>query len=336
MKKQRKRRMWIDQAPLASVTEPSENYSPYKVGCYEGWECHTDNPILHQNYENGQDPCVIKKDGIYYLYFTWSTMNRISLMQSTDLKLWRGPLINFLPQLDIPWEEKVSEPCIIYKDGRFEMWYTARTIERDTFQPGEGRIAHAVSEDGINWLREMEPVFKPELLWEEYCVSNPSVLYDQKEEKYRMWYAAGSYRLPHLIGYAESKDGLNWRRISDLPVLKSSPGNQWERIAVSKPSVVREGEYFHMIYCGFEHLTNSRLCYARSKDGINWQRHPNNPIITGGKQSWWDSDYTGSASIICEDDGTWRLFYTGGFHNMTNIGIMTNENKMPFRYEQGI
>ncbi len=178
MKKQRKRRMWIDQAPLASVTEPSENYSPYKVGCYEGWERHTDNPILHQNYENGQDPCVIKKDGIYYLYFTWSTMNRISLMQSTDLKLWRGPLINFLPQLDIPWEEKVSEPCIIYKDGRFEMWYTARTIERDTFQPGEGRIAHAVSEDGINWLREMEPVFKPELLWEEYCVSNPSVLYD--------------------------------------------------------------------------------------------------------------------------------------------------------------
>lgn len=318
-----KRRMWPDQAPLASVSEITESYNPYTVGCYEGWRRERSNPVLHQNFENGNDPCILKVNGVYYLYFTWRTCNRISLMKSTDRKNWQGPLINFLPQLDLGWEEIVSQPCVIYKDGVFEMWYAAKTLERDAFHPGESRIAHAVSKDGVNWERELEPVFQAELLWEEYSVAYPSVVYDAQNKKYRMWYSAGDYKLPQLMGYAESKDGIHWTRIAQTPVLKKNVNHKWEREAATMGSVIQHGDYFYMVYCGFEHETNSRLGFARSRDGINWEFHPHNPIITGGKQSWWDGDYTGRASLLQEEDGVWRMWYTGHFHDQTNIGVMT-------------
>lgn len=324
MSKQIKRRIWIDQAPNLSNYGESENYSPYKIGCYEGWRRDRNNPIVHINFENANDPCILKVNGEYYLFFTWRTLNRITLMKSKDCKTWEGPLINFLPQLDLPWEEEVLQPTVIYKDGLFEMWYTARTKERGTFSPGESRIAHAISRDGITWEREMEPVFEAQLLWEDYSVAYPCVIYDEEEKKYRMWYSAGEYELPQLMGYAESEDGLTWERKCTEPILKKNPAHKWEREAATMGSVIRHGDYFYMVYCGFEHVTNSRLGFARSKDGIHWEPHPGNPVITGGKQGWWDGGYTGKASLLF-DEGVWKMWYTGHFHDMTNLGLMVNE-----------
>jgi len=325
MSKEIKRKVWPDQAPNLANFGETDNYTPYKVGCYEGWRRAKNNPILHLNFENGNDPCVLKVNGEYYMYFTWRTLDRISLMKSKDGENWRGPLISFLPQQELAWEGAVMHPSVIYKDGIFEMWYTAKTKERDTFTPGMSRIAHAISKDGITWEREYEPVFEAELIWEEYSVAYPWVIFDDSVKKYKMWYCAGQYDFPQLMGYAESDDGMIWERKTSEPIINKKVDKRWEREAATMGTVVKEGDIYYMLYCGFEHVTNSRLGLARSKDGIHWEEHPGNPIITGGKQGWWDGGYTTRACLL-HDDGVWKMWYTGHFHDMTNIGMMTNDN----------
>lgn len=319
-----KRRVWLDQKPFIASVGNDMGYNPYTIGCYEGWIRDKNNPIVHLNYENAEDPSVVKANEMYFMFFTWRTMKRITMIMSKDGISWTDPQINFLPQMDLGWEDEVSQPSVIFKDGLFEMWYTSKRFEKNVFEPEECVIAHAISRDGVTWERETEPCFCAELLWEEYCVSNPCVLYDENIGKYRMWYTAGDCSLQKYIGYAESCDGLNWNRILSLPMFERQMDHRWERFAVSEPSVTRYGEWFYMVYSGFEHITNSRLCFARSKDGVNWEKHSSNPVITGGKQGWWDGGYTGKASLMY-DEGIWKMWYTGHFHDRTNIGYMTNE-----------
>ena len=257
------------------------------------------------------------------MFFTWKTVHRITCMTSTDGFNWTGPLLTFLPQLDLFWEEEVSQPCVIYRNQVFEMWYTATRKERGAFSPGERFIAHAISADGMTWQREREPCFKSQLLWEQYSISHPCVIFDEESRKYRMWYSAGEFDFPNVIGYAQSDDGLNWIRTNEKPILVPKPAHKWERVAVSGCDVKKLRNFYVMAYCGFEHITNSRLCFARSTDGINWEAHHRNPIITGGKQGWWDAGYTTKASLVF-DEGAWKMWYTGNFNTTSNIGLMTH------------
>ena len=78
-------------------------------------------------------------------------------------------------------------------------------------------------------------------------------------------------------------------------------------------SVIRHGDYFYMVYCGFEHVTNSRLGFARSKDGDPLGATSRKSChYRAGKQGWWDGGYTGKASLLF-DEGVWKMWYTGHF-----------------------
>ena len=57
--------------------------------------------------------------------------------------------------------------------------------------------------------------------WENLCVLNPGVIYDENRKKFVMLYRAGGDDLKHMIsvGIAESDDGFHFKRMSDRPVL---------------------------------------------------------------------------------------------------------------------
>ena len=71
------------------------------------------------------------------------------------------------------------------------------------------------------------PVIAQDKPWEGHVGAYPCVLYDEKTEKYRMWYDCFSltnYYARHLgpayyIGYAESDDAFNWTK----PLLEGFP-----------------------------------------------------------------------------------------------------------------
>jgi len=65
----------------------------------------------------------------------------------------------------------------------------------------------------------------PKIQWEERCVLNPAVIYDDENEEFVMLYRAAGNDIRHQIclGLAKSKDGIHFERQSELPALTGGP-----------------------------------------------------------------------------------------------------------------
>jgi len=65
------------------------------------------------------------------------------------------------------------------------------------------------------------------------------------------------------------------------PILKPNPKNPWELKAAFNPSVVKDGEVYHMVYRALSDTQNvkgknlqlSSIGYAKSNDGVNFEEH---------------------------------------------------------------
>lgn len=103
-----------------------------------------------------------------------------------------------------------------------------------------------------------------------------TVLPAEEGETLRMWYM----RWPDRVLYAESQDGLSWRR-PDLG------GNNALAIRFHSPSVIHDpadpdpGRRYKML--GVSRSPESRgYCTAHSSDGLGWRMYPANPVLDGG------------------------------------------------------
>ena len=114
-------------------------------------------------------------------------------------------------------------------------------------------ICLAVSTDGITWAKRGAVMLRdPNRDYEDIGVAGPVVL-QEEDGTFRMWYSAiGSRWGFYSICYAESDDGIHWRRGSNTgDNLQLSPtGDGWEKQMVEYPSVIREGNHLRMFYCG--------------------------------------------------------------------------------------
>lgn len=83
--------------------------------------------------------------------------------------------------------------------------------------------------------------------WEDLVVCNPAAWYEN--ETFYLLYRAAGNDVEHKIhiGLAQSKDGYNFERMFDKPVL--SPGeNSFDAGSVEDPRVVKFGDEFYMTY----------------------------------------------------------------------------------------
>lgn len=207
---------------------------------------------------------------------------------------------------DRAWEDgDVGAPSVLFIDGGFFMWYAGG---------GGSGVGLAVSENGIDWTKQTDhPVLAPDQKWEggaNGAVGTPCVV--RHKGVYKMYYSGGlvdegplAGRRGRAIGYAESDDGVRWRKRDGLgsaaangevrPVLTASEawegwttddgGSGW----VSGPSVLIEHpdqrDVYRLYYTG--NLAGDPLRYdasigfAGSYDGLDWQKAAAsvNPIL---------------------------------------------------------
>lgn len=114
-------------------------------------------------------------------------------------------------------------------------------------------ICLAVSTDGITWKKHGAVMLRdPDRDYENIGVAGP-VVHREDNGLYRMWYSAiGSRWGYYSICYAESDDGIHWRR-GQRPEenLQLTPqGDGWEKQMVEYPSVIRENGKLRLFYCG--------------------------------------------------------------------------------------
>ncbi len=132
-----------------------------------------------------------------------------------------NPLESLEPGPPGSWDDHGVAPRTVLAEGStLRMWYTA-------FQGGyfghPWRIGHATSTDaGITWARDPDPVLEASEPWEGYQVYWPTVV--NHGGSYHMWYSGLLAGVSVYMGYADSPDGLSWRKWPGNPVLTGLPG----------------------------------------------------------------------------------------------------------------
>ena len=85
--------------------------------------------------------------------------------------------------------------------------------------------------------------------FEEKCVLNPGVIYDDNKKEFIMLYRAAGNDDTHIIrfGLATSKDGFNFKRVSDKPVFEPSRFEP-DGGCVEDPRITKIGDTYFVTY----------------------------------------------------------------------------------------
>lgn len=184
-----------------------------------------------------------------------------------------------------------------YIDGRYRM---------DFSQRAKKACAVTFSDDGVHWS---EPVVTlasdPTTGWEDDINRNCVLRIDGV---YKMWYT-GQARGHSYIGYAESRDGINFERKCSEPIL--IPEYPWENASVMNPCVLYENGEYRMWYSAGETYEPNVLAYAVSNDGINWRKSRINPIFVCDRRNRYEQERIGGCQVIRTEDMGYVMFYIG-------------------------
>ena len=97
------------------------------------------------------------------------------------------------------------------------------------------------------------PILKPNPAnaWENLCVLNPGVIYDEENERFVMLYRAAGDDWEHYIrlGLAVSKDGFNFERVSDVPAMEVDPEDA-DGGCIEDPRIVKIDTHYYITYAG--------------------------------------------------------------------------------------
>jgi hypothetical protein len=138
-----------------------------------------------------------------------------------------------------------------------------------------------------------------------------------------MWYVSGTGwemkdnqpRHYYHIKYAESSDGIHWRREGIVCIDYQSR----DEYAIARPCVVRDGSIYKMWYS--YRGERYKIGYAESADGLRWERKDDESGIEAS-ESGWDSEML-AYPFVFDDKGQRYMLYNGNGYGSTGIGIAT-------------
>ena len=219
------------------------------------------------------------------------------------------------------WEDwGVYAPFVLKQGDTLKMWYTG------VKSYGVQQIGYAVSTDGINWQRyQLNPVLRVGLpgSWDAEYVGYPRIIFDGNT--YRMWYFGHNNVSNPIfrIGYATSPDGIHWTKADSAnPVLPLGEPGAWDSATHAGHSYFFDSDTFHLWFVGSDDpviipTRRYRIGYAKSGDGITWEKHPQNPVFYGSGS--WDSLKVHNPCVIVDSSG-YHMWYQGKYGSNYRIG----------------
>lgn len=183
---------------------------------------------------------------------------------------------------------------VLRENGQLRMWFSSTSF---LDKSGLHTLHESTSDDGVRWSPPSVPLIKH--------VYAPTVIRDGK--RYRMWYVDVE-RQPWIIRHAMSDDGRRWR-ISPEPCLVID--QPWERSRLFYPTVLKVDGVYLMWYGSYWSARDSTtaLGFAVSPDGLQWHKHPGNPVFRPDPERPWESHYVTSQSVMRMDDRSYRMWY---------------------------
>jgi outer membrane protein assembly factor BamB/predicted GH43/DUF377 family glycosyl hydrolase len=265
-----------------------------------------------------KDPCVIKFHGRYLMYFSLPPFEKerapanaprgwsIGIAESRDLREWKK-IAELLPEQECE-QSGLCAPGACVLNGQVHLFY-------QTYGNGpKDAICHAVSEDGLLFRRDSSnPVFRPTGNWNNGRAIDAEVFPDG--ERLLLYFATRdpSGKTQMLgVAAADLKSDFSrttWKQLRDGPVLQ--PELPWEKRCIEAPSVMRRGEVLVMFYAGAYNNEPQQIGVATSRDGVQWTRLADQPLLSNGAVGEWNASESGHPGIFIDDNGRSLLFFQG-------------------------
>jgi hypothetical protein len=200
--------------------------------------------------------CFQSIKGKEYLYYLgWNLKVTVPWMNTIGLAIYDSDSKSYLKNSKAPMMDRsdedpysISYPFVLFDNGVYKMWYGSNLSWGKDQASMQHVFKYAESTDGVNWNRTNQIVLGLEHKGE-YALSKPWVL--KERDLYKMWY---SYRASeksenYRIGYAESKNGVDWiRKDNEVGIDVSISG--WDSEMISYPCVFDYKGERYMLYNG--------------------------------------------------------------------------------------
>ena len=199
--------------------------------------------------------CVLDVGDQYYMYYLgWNLPKTVPFMNTIGLAIYdkkTDTCKKYSPAAILDRNSvdpiSISYPYVMFENGIYRMWYGSHISWRNTtFEKYDFLhiLKYAESKDGLSFKRDGRICIEGDGIIE-YAFSRPSVI--KENGIYKMWYTYRGEK--YRIGYAESTDGLSWKRL-DNEMSFTPSGNGWESDEVSYPCVFSYEGKRYMLYCG--------------------------------------------------------------------------------------
>jgi len=245
----------------------------------------------------------------YWMAFTPysdSTHENPSIVVSNDGATWTVPTGLNNPIDPAPSNGHNADPDIVYNDTADELWIYYIECENGNTT----YLKRKTSTDGIHWSSEQNIMSAPD-----YQIVSPSIV--KRGSTYHMWYvdsgvsgcSAGSTTVYHRT----SSDGVSWSAPETVTITQP-PGTGgyvvWHPNVIYVPA---KNEYWMVFaaYLSGSTCMHTKLFFANSTDGINWETYDIAMLIPS-EPGHWDSDLIYRSSVLYNaTTDTIRVWYGG-------------------------
>ncbi|MCX6026818.1 MAG: hypothetical protein NTY23_11265 [Chloroflexi bacterium] len=290
------------------------------------WRRHPANPIVRPTPgtwagEWIANETIIQVGDEYLMYLDGKTgpVERIGVatakVSSFDGLGWKEYVSN--PVLDIgPGgydHTSVLDPSIMWFQGTLWMYYTGIGGPPD-------RICLAHSRDGYSWVKdEHNPVLSGR------CPH--ALLFDDTVFVFYLVYNEdGGYD----VRLATSRDGVAFEKHPHRPILPRGEEGAWDWFSVVTTRIYEEDCVFQMFYASDNERVDEPRGFglAISKDLVNWEKYPGNPIFLTGGPGTWDSEAIWCPWVMKRGKEYWmwycgsRTTYSQGLTPQTGVAIL--------------
>lgn len=280
-----------------------------------------------------QYPCPINiEDDLYRIFFGSRDENNNTIVFYFDINLHNLKIIHIqttpvLLQGDIGYFDcnGIYPSCVIKHENQFRMYTLGFAKGHDVLY--YTRIGLATSNDCVNFKKYSNVPLMNISDYDPWMLTGPFVM--QEKDLYRMWYVSGykwdknadsSLQSYYHIKYAESKDGITWKREGLISINYAQPGET----NIARPWIIKEdGIYKAWIsYCCGDQ--GYRIGYAESRDGgYTFERMDHLAGIHPSDEPWENEAIAYPAVIIHK--GKKYMFYNGNKFGKEGIALAIEE-----------
>lgn len=222
----------------------------------------------------------------------------------------------------------VGDPSVMRDGDIYRMFYNCF----ETTRKG-GAVCQATSTDGFTWNDVPVSGSQPGLMiaarkgkWDDTHETPLAIKYKGEYLLYFSGYRnkGGFFKsFPAFLGLAVSRNGVNFERVGDEPILKGTPGG-WDSDAVFSPSIVEHEGQLVMLYTGYCFDTCKRepgvyLMAATSTNGRDWVKRER-PVLSKADLPQ-TKDGAAEADLVKGPDGRFYLFMSLLYDKGHDIGL---------------